>query len=46
MMRGDGSHFSEIGVWKIIHEFQQVKVSYLFAFLFLICLCLQLGPHP
>jgi hypothetical protein len=36
----------EIDVWMIIHGFQQVEVSHLFAFLLLICLCLLVGPHP
>jgi hypothetical protein len=45
MIGGDGSHSSEIDVWKIIHGFQQVEVSHLFAFLFLICSCLLVEPH-
>jgi hypothetical protein len=46
MMGGDGSHFSEIDAWKIIHGFQQVEVSHLFAFLLLIFLCLLAESHP
>jgi hypothetical protein len=40
MMGGDGCHFPEIDVWRIIHGSQQIGVSHLFAFLYLTCLCL------